>query len=133
MYSGASPSDWTPVVFHKRSASDVAKQTVLQKKKTSNSSASAQTDVNTYKLEEDDHVQIEHVSSELKQQIIKARTAAKLTQSQLAQRINEQPKVIQEYENGKAIPNNAILQKMSKILGVTLKKRTASQKSVINK
>lgn len=47
----------------------------------------------------------EHVSSELKRQIQQARLAKKLTQSQLAQLINEKPQIINEYENGKAIPN----------------------------
>lgn len=64
------------------------------------------------------------VSSELKQQIIKARTDKKMTQAQLAQAMNEKPQIIQEYESGKAIPNPQILAKMSRILGVTLKKLT---------
>lgn len=64
------------------------------------------------------------VSSELKQQIIKARTDKKLTQAQLAQQINEKPQLIQEYESGKAIPNPQILSKMSRVLGVVLKKGT---------
>ena len=64
------------------------------------------------------------VSSELKQQIIKARTDKKLTQAQLAQQINEKPQTIQEYESGKAIPNPQILSKMSRVLGVVLKKGT---------
>jgi len=38
------------------------------------------------------------------------------------QAINEKPQIINEYENGKAIPNPQILGKMSRILGVQLKK-----------
>eukprot|EP00983_Pelagomonas_calceolata_P112792 1159924-Pelagomonas_calceolata.AAC.2 len=64
----------------------------------------------------------ERVSSTLKTQIVKARTAKKLTQAQLAQAINEKPQVIQEYESGKAIPNPQVLSKLSRILGVQLKK-----------
>jgi putative transcription factor len=64
----------------------------------------------------------ERVSSDLKKQIIQARTAKKLTQSQLAQLINEKPQIIQEYETGKAIPNPQVLSKMSRVLGVVLKK-----------
>ncbi|GLC42269.1 multiprotein-bridging factor 1 [Pleodorina starrii] len=64
----------------------------------------------------------ERVSSTLKQQIVQARTAKKMTQAQLAQAINEKPQVIQEYESGKAIPNPQVLSKMSRILGVVLKK-----------
>jgi len=64
----------------------------------------------------------DRVSSTLKQQIIKARTDKKMTQAQLAQAINEKPQVIQEYESGKAIPNPQVLSKLSRVLGVTLKK-----------
>ncbi|KAG1662196.1 hypothetical protein FOA52_015822 [Chlamydomonas sp. UWO 241] len=64
----------------------------------------------------------EKVSSNLKTQIVQARTAKKMTQAQLAQAINEKPQIIQEYEQGKAIPNPQILSKMSRILGVQLKK-----------
>jgi len=38
------------------------------------------------------------------------------------QSINEKPQVIQEYECGKAIPNPQVLSKLSRILGVQLKK-----------
>jgi len=34
--------------------------------------------------------------------------AKKMTQAQLAKAINELPKVVQGYENGKAIPNNQV-------------------------
>jgi putative transcription factor len=64
----------------------------------------------------------ETVSSELKKQIQSARLAKKMTQAQLAQAINEKPQIINEYESGKAIPNPQILSKMSRILGVKLKK-----------
>jgi len=36
--------------------------------------------------------------------------------------INEKPSVIQDYEAGKAIPNPQILSKLSRALGVPLKK-----------
>lgn len=38
------------------------------------------------------------------------------------QLINEKPQIIQEYETGKAIPNPQVLSKMSRVLGVVLKK-----------
>lgn len=43
------------------------------------------------------------------------------TQKDLAQKINEKPSVIQDYESGKAIPNPQILSKMERILGVKLR------------
>ena len=38
------------------------------------------------------------MSTDLKKNIIAARTAKKLTQAQLGQLINEKPQIIQEYE-----------------------------------
>ena len=63
------------------------------------------------------------VSTELKKRIMQARLAKKMTQAQLAQAINEKPQIIQEYESGKAIPNGAILNKLSRVLGVGLSKK----------
>lgn len=40
--------------------------------------------------------------------IQQARVAKKLTQAKLAQAINEKPAVINQYENGKAIPNGQV-------------------------
>jgi putative transcription factor len=39
----------------------------------------------------------------------------------LWQQINEKPQVIQEYESGKAIPNNQIITKLERVLGVKLR------------
>lgn len=76
-----------------------------------------------HKLENETEVfEHERVSSELKKQIQQARLAKKLTQAQLAQLVNEKPQVINEYETGKAIPNPQILGKLSRALGVQLKK-----------
>jgi putative transcription factor len=35
--------------------------------------------------------------------------------------INEKPQIIQEYESGKAMPNQQILSKLERILGVKLR------------
>lgn len=40
----------------------------------------------------------------------------------LLQLINEKPQIIQDYESGKAIPNPQVLSKLSRVLGVTLRK-----------
>ena len=52
--------------------------------------------------------------------IMKGRNAKKLSQKDLAQRINEKPNVINNYEQSKAIPNHQILMKMQKVLGIKL-------------
>ena len=58
--------------------------------------------------------------------IQKGRTAKRMTQAQLAKQVNISPKVLQSYENGKASPDQGILSKLSRALGVKL---LASKKS----
>ncbi|KZP29836.1 ylMBF1 [Athelia psychrophila] len=43
------------------------------------------------------------------------------TQKDLAQKVNEKPSVIQDYEAGKAIPNPQVLSKLERALGVKLR------------
>ena len=45
----------------------------------------------------------------------------KLSQKDVAQKINEKPSVLQDYESGKAIPNPQILAKLERVLGVKLR------------
>lgn len=60
------------------------------------------------------------VDKSLSKAIVQARLAKKMTQAQLATAINERPQVIQEYENGKAIPNAQVLTKLDRTLGCHL-------------
>jgi putative transcription factor len=55
------------------------------------------------------------------QAIQTARMEKQLTQKDLAQKTNEKPSVIQDYESGKAIPNAQVLSKFERILGVKLR------------
>jgi len=50
-----------------------------------------------------------------------ARMDLKLSQKDVAQKINEKPSVLQDYESGKAIPNAQILSKLERVLGVKLR------------
>uniref|UniRef100_A0A7S0KTA1 HTH cro/C1-type domain-containing protein n=1 Tax=Micromonas pusilla TaxID=38833 RepID=A0A7S0KTA1_MICPS len=61
------------------------------------------------------------VGGGVKKAIMQGRLAKKMTQAQVAQMINEKPQIIQEYESGKAIPNQQILAKLERILGVKLR------------
>ena len=84
-------------------------------------SMNAGTGISARKLE-DETEELKHqtVSTDLKQAMIKARNAKGLTQKQLAQQLNMQPQVINEYESGKAIPNNAVIAKIERALGAKL-------------
>jgi putative transcription factor len=126
MYSGSAGQDWEIVKFSKFTANE-KKPELVAKTKLNSASSSVEAYQKLSKIEkEDENLHIERISPELKQQIIRARCDKKLTQADLAKKINEPLKIVQEYENGKATPNNQILQKMSRILGVTLKKKPTS-------
>jgi len=73
--------------------------------------------ISAAKLEaETDELAHAKVSKELKTGIMQARMAKGLTQKQLAQQLNCAPQVINEYESGKAIPNNAVIAKIERAL-----------------
>jgi len=50
-----------------------------------------------------------------------ARQEKQLSQKDVAQKINEKPSVLQDYESSKAIPNAQILGKLERVLGVKLR------------
>ena len=59
--------------------------------------------------------------------IAQSRAAKEMTQKDLAQKINEKPQVINEYEAGKVVPNQAILGKLERALGVRLRGKEKGQ------
>ncbi|KAI3961411.1 hypothetical protein MKX01_000541 [Papaver californicum] len=130
--------DWEPVVIRKKAPTSAAKkdekavnaarrsgaeiETVKKSTAGTNKAASSGTSLNTRKLDEETEVLAhERVPSELKKNIMQARLDKKMTQSQLAQLINEKPQIVQEYESGKAIPNQQIITKLERVLGVKLR------------
>jgi len=50
-----------------------------------------------------------------------------LTQKELATKINEKPQVIQEYENGKAVPNSQVINKIQKALKIHISGKFAGE------
>ena len=77
-----------------------------------------------HKLDDNEREDFHHKSlpSETKVAIAKARAAKKWSQDELARQINEPARVIKDYESGKAIPNPQVLNKLSRVLGVKLKR-----------
>ncbi|KAK3242088.1 multiprotein-bridging factor 1b [Cymbomonas tetramitiformis] len=146
MLNGQSGQDWNEVVIRKGGASrpnSAARKDPAAVKAAMRSGAGVETmkkfsaggnqqksvQKNTAKLDnETEELSHERVSTDLKKAIIQGRSAKGLTQAQLAQQINEKPQIIQEYETGKAIPNNQILSKMERILGVKLRGGPAKKK-----
>lgn len=52
---------------------------------------------------------------------MQGRQTKELTQKDLATKINEKQSVVNEYEQGKGIPNQQILAKMERVLGIKLR------------
>jgi putative transcription factor len=61
------------------------------------------------------------VSLSMSKKIAKARCDKKLSQKDLAFKLNLQIKIIQDYESGKAIPNHMIINKIEKMLECRLR------------
>lgn len=70
---------------------------------------------------ETDIVKLKKLDASVGKTISKVRTEKKLSQKDLATKINEKPQIINEYESGKAIPNQQILGKIERTLGVKLR------------
>ncbi|KAI7903217.1 multi protein bridging factor 1-domain-containing protein [Cokeromyces recurvatus] len=96
---------------------------VTEKKSTVTNSSHADTDHRRIaKLDrENDVPPPPRVDMSVGKAIQKGRQAKGITQKDLAQLINEKPQVVNEYEAGKAIPNQNILGKMERALGIKLR------------
>ena len=129
----ANNPDFKEVVFRSKAKPTTTKnpipgETVSQQKYNAAKNVQHQTPSNARKIEaiadgeEDVSLKPKTVSHDLKLQIQQARQAKSLTQKQLATQCNMAESVIKSYENGSAQPNGQELAKMSRILGVKLKK-----------
>lgn len=67
------------------------------------------------------------VSLDVGRLIQQGRQAKSMTQKDLAAKICEKPQVVNEYENGKAIPNQAVLSKLERALGIKLRGKEKGQ------
>ncbi|KAE9586041.1 hypothetical protein Lal_00009903 [Lupinus albus] len=135
--TGTISQDWNPVVLHKSKP----KAHDLRNPKAVNQALRTGAEVQTVKKfdagsnkktggpviygrkldEAGEPAAFEKVAVEVRHAIQKARLEKKMSQSELAKLINERNQVVQEYENGKAVPNQVVLAKMEKVLGVKLR------------
>jgi putative transcription factor len=134
---GAIAQDWEPVVLHKSKpkAQDLrnpkavnqalrtgAEVLTIKKFDAGSNKKTAGPVVYARKLDEAaEPAALERVAGEVRHTIQKARLDKKMSQAELAKLINERVQVVQEYENGKAVPNQVVLGKMERILGVKLR------------
>lgn len=86
------------------------------------------TDLNTAKLDrETEELTHKTVSTDVGKAIQRARQDLQMTQKDLAVKVNEKPQIIQEYEQSRAIPNQQILGKLERALGVKLRGKDIGQ------
>lgn len=118
---GFSHQDLKPVILRKKKTSaDKVKTGEITKTVRHDGPNSNKKHVNARKLEEEDIQPIEKVSHDVSVQILQARNAKGMSQKDLATKLNVKPVVIQEYESGKAIPDGALLAKISTALGTKI-------------
>ncbi|XP_056145025.1 endothelial differentiation-related factor 1 homolog [Lampris incognitus] len=83
---------------------------------------------NTAKLDrETEELHHHRVPLEVGKVIQQGRQDKGLTQKDLATKINEKPQVIADYETGKAIPNNQVMGKIERAIGLKLRGREIGQ------
>jgi putative transcription factor len=136
MIHGHSGPDWDNGVFRtkapagaqKNSAQNVnaamrsgAKVETMKKFGGANTSGASK---NAAKLDAQNEAgRLNTVSTDMRKVIQQGRQAKKWSQLQLANAINQPPKTVQEYENGKAVPNPQIVSKIERALGVKLPRK----------
>ena len=126
--------DWTTVVFRKRTPTTSRKTTAPPLSASSSTSITIQRanagtnrqrehDVARWKtIVNDDCETFRHatIDPNVSRAIQQTRQKLGWTQKDLAQRINEQLTVVQNYENKKAIPSDFVLNKLERALNVRL-------------
>lgn len=78
---------------------------------------------------DNEEIKLKTAPIDLRKQIQQARTTKKLTRAELAQKCSLSEGIIRDYENGTAIVKSGELAKISKALGVQLKKPKAEKLS----
>jgi len=86
------------------------------------------TSLNTARLDaETEELKHDKVSMDVGKLIQKGRQAKEMTQKDLATKICEKPQIVTEYESGKAMPNQQILGKLERALGIKLRGKDKGQ------
>jgi putative transcription factor len=124
--------DWNTIVFRKKPVKKVVTKTAaagtrtggdgyvtIKKTTGGTNTASSKPKIaasHLHKIENAEIPVLNKVSMSTRQAIAQGRQAKNLTQKELAHSLNVKPSIIQDYENGKAIPNSQFLSRMEKIL-----------------
>ena len=103
-----SHQDWKPTVFEKKTKP--VKLPPLSNNTSKSTKIDNETEVFTHNK----------LDFSFKKALQTARLASKITQKDLATKLNVKPQVINSYESGKVIPDNAFIAKMERILNCKL-------------
>nr|CAG4648387.1 EOG090X0ILG [Moina brachiata]SVE93371.1 EOG090X0ILG [Moina brachiata] len=137
-----SDNQWEPVIIKKRIVKGVSgksEQVVNQARRqgiavetTSKYGAATNkhvgTSLNTAKLDqESEELKHQSLSLDVGKLIQKGRQDKGFTQKDLATKINEKPQVITDYEAGRGIPNQQILGKIERAIGMKLRGKDKGQ------
>uniref|UniRef100_A0A6U2CMM9 HTH cro/C1-type domain-containing protein n=2 Tax=Hemiselmis andersenii TaxID=464988 RepID=A0A6U2CMM9_HEMAN len=113
--------DWEPVVLRKNTAAGGGGGGGSGPKGGSSKQTGAGVDIRKLEDEEGEgSMKLPTVSMDLRLAIAQARQAKGLSQKDLATKLMIPAKTIQDYEAGKAIPNNALIAKIERALGCKL-------------
>jgi len=80
-----------------------------------------------------ENLTVKRVEKSMGKLIMKGRNAKGWTQKELAQKINEKPQVVNEYESGKAVPNSQITNKIQRALNMYISGKKAGEPVNANK
>lgn len=98
------------------------------RRNTNNSNRKQPVNMRVAAAEDGEVIPVAQLTHEFRVAMQKARTAAGLSQADLARRVNEKQSVINEYESGKAIPNPQIITKIERALNCRLPRPPKPQK-----
>ena len=134
MNPGGMENQWDQVVISKKKPVDTKSTKAInnairtgaeidsQKKWGGGENKQHSTSKNTAKLDrETEELKVDRVPMTVGKAIQKARAAKEWSQKDLATKVNEKQSVINEYEAAKAVPNQQVLTKLEKALGVKLR------------
>ena len=114
-------NDYDPLIIRGKNAAVKKQMQRDGKTETKAKNTHSETGHKMRKLEEaTDVVKIQTVNPKVSKAIVTGRSAKKMNRKQLAAAIQENVKVVEEYENGKAKPNIKIINKFQKALGIKL-------------
>ena len=120
--------DWDNVVFTKKQSTtlttkDIRNSNYNTKHRVIGNANRTTSGQKLHKIHnETESFEVKKISLSLSLQIQQARLQNRITQKDLANKINVSYKIINDYESGKAIPDNNIKMKIQKALGVIFKR-----------